>query len=112
MMSPLWASDTLGICQAPIDKLEWESDTGWWWCQQCGHCSNLHSNTHYVAVSPEEYHSLSLAQFYKRRNTQEFPDRDAQDQALHIAAVAIRVAASKRPEEFAKLVDDIIALAD
>jgi hypothetical protein len=112
MVSPLWAKDTMTVCTASADELEWEADTGWWWCLQCGHCSNMHNTTHYIVESPESYHRLSLEQFYTRRTTQEFPKSDAHEQALHIAAIAIRVAASKRPEEFAKLVDDIIALAD
>jgi len=112
MVSPMWAKDTMVVCSASVDELEWESNTDWWWCLRCGHCSNMHNNMHYVVESPESYHKLSLEQFYKRRTTQEYPKREAHEQALHIAAIAIRVAASKRPEEFAKLVDDIIALAD
>jgi hypothetical protein len=70
------------------------------------------NTTHYIVESPKKYHQLSLEQFYQRREIQGFPRHDAHDQALHIAAIAIRVAASKRPEEFAKLVEDIVALAD
>lgn len=113
MVSPMWANDDLIVCLASVAELEWEANSsGWWWCLRCGHCSNMHNITHYVVESPERYHQLSLSQFYKRRDTQKFPRHDAHDQALHIAAIAIRVAASKRPEEFAKLVEDIIALAD
>lgn len=112
-IDPIWADDTLTICEATTDELMWESNSnGWWWCTKCGHCSNMHNTTHYIVESPEVYHQKSLTQYYKRRTTQGFPKQEAHDQALHIAAVALRVAASKRPEEFAKLVDDIIALAN
>lgn len=112
-LDPIWASDTLIICDATVDSLVWEtSATGWWWCLECGHCSSMHNTTHYIVESPEIYHQKSLEQYYKRRATQDFPEQEAQQQALHITAITLRVAASKRPEEFAKLVDDIIALGN
>ena len=112
MLDPIWASDTLVRCESTVDQMQWEAESGWWWCRKCGHCSNLHYMVHYVVESPKAYHELSLQQFFARRETQGFPYTDAHDQALHIAGVALRVAASKRPEEFAKLVDDILELAD
>ena len=107
----IWARDTLVVCDASTDKLQWEAESDWWWCRECGHCSNLHVITHYIAESPSHYYNLSLEQFYRRRETQGFPQDDAVNQALHITGVALRVAASKRPEDLAKLAQDILALA-
>lgn len=113
MVDPLWAKDTLLIkCEATTDDLMWEATSDWWWCKLCGHCSNMYHITHYIAEVPKTYYDLSLAQFLTRRGTQGLPERCAEEQACHVAGVALRVAASKRPEEFAKLVDSILALVD
>lgn len=111
-VDPIWAHDTITECSATHEDIEWEPETGWWWCRKCGKCSNAHFLEHIVVESPKRYYDLSLEQFMRRRSTQGFPSAEAEDQALHIMGVALRVAASKRPEAFARLVDDILQLSE
>ena len=107
----IWAKDTLTLCGADADSIEWEASGSWWWCRKCGHCSNAHRIEHYTVESSERYYDLSLDQFMTRRETQELGEDVAVNQSLHIMGVALRVAASHRPEEFAGLVDKILELA-
>lgn len=109
-IDPIWANDTVTQCEATVDDIEWQLGTTWWWCRRCGKCSNLQYLEHYIVEAPKQYYDLSLEQFLKRRETQGFPSAEAEDQALYIMGVALRVAASKRPEAFAGLVDSILRL--
>lgn len=107
----IWAGDSLELCGSDADTIEWEASGSWWWCRKCGHSSNATVLTHYTVETPQLYRDLSMTHFIKRRGTQGLSDEVAMDQATHITGVALRVAASHRPSEFAGLVDKILELA-
>lgn len=111
-IDPIWAGDTVELCPANEDSIEWEPDSDWWWCRQCGHCSNLHYLVHHVVESPRAYYELSMKQFLTRRKTQGFPSKEAEEQAFYIMGIALRVAASERPEELSRLADKILRLCE
>ncbi len=112
LLDPIWADDTIETCHATPDDVEWEPETSWWWCRRCGHCSSAHFLQHRVVESPVEYHELSLNLFFARRAEQKLPADVAQAQALYAAGAVLRVAASKRPEEFEALLQTILELAN
>lgn len=111
-VSPTWAHDTIIKCEATVDDIEWEPSSSWWWCRKCGHCSKSHYLEHRVVEAPKQYFDLSIDQFLRRRSTQGLPSAEAEDQALHIMGVALRVAAAQRPESFARLVESILQLGE
>jgi hypothetical protein len=111
-IDPIWANDTLVQCAATVADLEWEPGTPWWWCRKCGKCSNLSYLEHFKVETPEYYYDLSLSHFLRRRQTQGLQAAEANNQAMHIMGVVLRVAASMPPVAFEKLVDNILQLGE
>lgn len=113
IIDPLWSGDTLLECSATVDDIEWDvTGRPWWWCRICGHCSDLTYLKHYVVETPQTYFVMSEQQFMTRRATQGFPTAETQAQAQYIMGVVLRIAASKPPEQFGRLIESILRLAD
>lgn len=90
--------------QPPCDgEIEFElseaGTTGWWFCKECGHCSNLKRTEHAVCQSPRAYNMQSIELYRKKRLEQGVSPEVIEQQMDFICGVALRHAAIVPTEE-------------
>jgi hypothetical protein len=83
-----------------------EADTKWWWCNDCGYVGWGAYTKHLAPKHPKDLLRRSLEYFYERRAAQGVSKEIMEMQAMHLQAVALRVAASMRPDEMKKYIDE------
>lgn len=93
-------------------EIEFEQNSRWWLCRECGYCSCWSNTTHCKPEHPHDFHTASLSFFYKRRIEQGLTPELAKQQAEHIIGIALRTAAKLRPEDLARYVDQHLLLND
>ena len=108
-LDPTWHGKELPVCKGNI---EWEKESKWWWCRDCGYCSNWSTPTHYVPDHPSQAYKRNLEFFYQQRAKQGISKKLADEQALHIMAVALKAAAVTHPMLLSKLADRILQEAE
>ena len=100
-LDPMWAGAERPECKATVDDINWEGETGFWWCRKCGYCSNGQRLGHCIPQNPVDYLRDSKALFTEQRRKQGLSDDEIQLQMDHITGVVLREAAARTPQEFA-----------
>jgi len=94
ILDPTWGGDGAVECGGEI---EWEGR--WWECTECGYCGCWQNTTHHTIDTPTEFLKKSITFFFERRSEQGMEQDEALQQAMYLAAVALRNAATMSPEK-------------
>ncbi len=111
-LDPTW---TPSVLNNPCDgEIDWEGDTEWWVCSKCGYVGSAHYTRHQPIQTPEFYFLHSVL-FYLNRRAHDPPKvspemvaTEVVRQMLFIAGVALRYAATQRPEDLGKYADRLV----
>lgn len=111
-LDPTWEPSVLNN---PCDgDIEWEGSTGWWVCTKCGYVGSACYTQHQPIQTPGYYFLHSVLYFINKRADQPIqgdPEgalADVVNQMLFVAGVALRYAATQKPEDLSKYIDQLI----
>ncbi len=111
-LDPTWTPSVLNnLCDGEID---WEGDTDWWVCTKCGYVGSSYYPKHRPIQTPVFFLIHSILFFLKKRAhdppkvAPELVTGEVLKQMLFIAGVALRYAATQRPEDLGKYVDRLV----
>lgn len=111
-LDPTWTPNVLNnFCDGEIN---WEGDTDWWVCTRCGYVGSAHYTRHRPVQTPAFYLLHSML-FYLKKRAQRPPKAPPElvgaevfKQMLFVTGVALRYAATLRPEDLGKYVDRLV----
>ena len=102
-LDPSWSNIERPLCNGEI---EWEGTSRWWWCRACGYCGCWTVTHHHPIVHPLDQLMNSLQAFTQRRQDEGLTHDEALNQALHVAGVALRYAATMPADKLGDYVRD------
>lgn len=102
-LDPTWEPVHQTLCQGSI---AWEGSTKWWTCTACGHCGFWSNTTHHPTSSPYWSFIQGLQYFFRKREQQRTPVAISIRQALYVAGVVLRYAATKPPDQLGYYVQE------
>lgn len=105
-LDPTWNTDKTTRCNGDI---AYEDGTNWWVCQKCGCCGNHDfAKAHRPINDPGVFFVESVANYVAQREQEGVSRELASKQLLHIAAVAIRYAASVKADEINGYIERLV----
>lgn len=85
-------------------------NNGWWCCRKCGYCGSMANLDHFKPEHPQDLYDRSLEFFLNMRKEQGLSHDEAMNQAHHITGMALRAAATVRPDEITSYIENHIRL--
>lgn len=110
---PMWDPDDAVLCDGAV---EWEGNgSKYWVCTTCGYIGWATSQAHRAPQCPHDMQDRSLKFFLAERCTAAVQGQTAEleqlnKQADFVAAVALRAAAEKSPEELQEFIEKLSRL--
>lgn len=101
-LDPSWKPERVA-CKGDIAM---EEGNKWWWCKRCGYCGWGLYTRHAAPKHPADLFRRSREYFFERRKAQGLNTEEAQEQALHLQAIVLRVAATLKPEDLKRYIDE------
>ena len=102
-LDPTWRMHEQAHCDG---ELWWEGTTKWWMCTKCSYTSTFSYPVHPQAEHPVLFFIKALMAYMAKRQEQQISTSQSLYQALYVAGVALRYAATVRPEALGEYVDN------